>query len=158
MKWRAKSLTGMRFQPLELEAKNDFGRLRSMVKSGILNPRINMLLSLVRHTNTLVIADRGFPFWKEVETVDISLVDDMPRVLDVLGAIRSNFSVARAFMAEEFNGASSPETILQFKRALDGIALEFEPHIDLKKRVPHAIGIIRTGDTIQYANLVLESG
>jgi D-ribose pyranose/furanose isomerase RbsD len=24
--------------------------------------------------------------------------------------------------------------------------------------VPHAIGIIRTGDTIQYANLVLESG
>jgi D-ribose pyranase len=41
---------------------------------------------------------------------------------------------------------------------LDGIALEFEPHKDLKKRVPHAIGIIRTGDTVRYANLVLESG
>ena len=79
-----------------------------MVKSGILNPKINSLLSLVRHTNTLVIADRGFPFWKEVETVDISLVDDIPRVLDVLAAIRSNFNVARAFMAEEFNGANSP--------------------------------------------------
>jgi len=47
---------------------------------------------------------------------------------------------------------------LSFKRSLDGVALEFEPHIDLKKRVPHAIGIIRTSDTIQYANLVLESG
>ena len=129
-----------------------------MVKSGILNPRINLLLSLVRHTNTLVIADRGFPFCKEVETVDISLVDDIPRVLDVLAAVRSNFSVARAFMAEEFNEANSPETILQFKSTLDGVALEFEPHIDLKKRVPHAIGIIRTGDTIQYANLFLESG
>jgi len=65
-----------------------------MLKSGILNPKINSLLSLVRHTNTLVIADRGFPFWKDIETVDISLVDDMPRVLDVLAAIRSNFSVA----------------------------------------------------------------
>ena len=49
-----------------------------MLKSGILNPRINSLLSIVRHTNTLVIADRGFPFWKEVETVDISLVDGIP--------------------------------------------------------------------------------
>ena len=82
----------------------------------------------------------------------------MPRVLDVLAAIRSNFSVVRAFMAEDFNEVNSPETILQFKRALDGIALEFEPHIDFKERAPHAIGIIRTGDTIQYANLVIESG
>lgn len=129
-----------------------------MMKSGILNPRINMLLSMVRHTNTLVIADRGFPYWKEVETVDISLVDDIPRVLDVLTAIRGNFNVARAFMAKEFNEVNSPETILQFKSSLAGVALEFEPHVDLKKRVPHAIGIIRTGDTIQYANLVLESG
>ena len=129
-----------------------------MLKSGILNPRINSLLSIVRHTNTLVIADRGFPFWKEVETVDISLVDDVPRVLDVLAAIRGNFIVARAFIAAEFNEVNSPETILSFKRSLDGVALEFEPHIDLKKRVPHAIGIIRTGDMVQYANLVLESG
>jgi D-ribose pyranase len=148
----------MRLQPLKLEAKNDFWRLRHMLKSGILNPKINSLLTLVRHTNTLVIADRGFPFWKEVETIDISLVDDMPRVLDVLAAIRKNFSVVRAFMAEEFSEVNSPETILQFRRALDGVALEFEPHVDFKKRVPHAIGIIRTGDTIPYANLVLESG
>jgi len=61
-------------------------------------------------------------------------------------------------MAEEFSEVNSPETILQFRRALDGVALEFEPHVDFKKRVPHAIGIIRTGDTIPYANLVLESG
>ena len=54
-----------------------------MLKTGILNPAINSLLSRVRHTNMLVIADRGFPFWPQIETVDISLVDDKPRVLDV---------------------------------------------------------------------------
>jgi len=43
-----------------------------MLKAGILNPQINALLSRVRHTNTLVIADRGFPFWPMIETVDIS--------------------------------------------------------------------------------------
>ena len=52
-----------------------------MIKTGILNPQINSLLSRVRHTNTLVIADRGFPFWPMIETVDISVVDDLPTVL-----------------------------------------------------------------------------
>jgi D-ribose pyranase len=27
-----------------------------------------------------------------------------------------------------------------------------------KRRVPQAIGLIRTGDTTQYANIILESG
>ena len=38
------------------------------------------LLGHVRHTNTLVLADRGFPFWPQLETVDISLVDDVRAV------------------------------------------------------------------------------
>ena len=54
-----------------------------MIKTGILNPQINSLLSRVRHTNTLVIADRGFPFWPMIETVDISVVDDLPTVLQL---------------------------------------------------------------------------
>ena len=128
-----------------------------MLKSGILNPGINSLLSRVRHTNTLVIADRGFPFWPDVETVDISLIDDLPRVLDVLRAIRANFSIGNAFMAEEFRAANSAETCMEFEAALSGIPLIFEPHIEFKKRVPGAIGLIRTADTIQYANMILES-
>ena len=73
-----------------------------MLKTGILNPQINSLLSRVRHTNTLVIADRGFPFWPMIETVDISLVDDVPTVLQVLAAIRPNFQIGQAWMAREF--------------------------------------------------------
>ena len=128
-----------------------------MLRTGILNPAINSLISRVRHTNTLVIADRGFPFWPQVETIDISLLDDIPKVLDVLRAIRSNFVVGRAFMAEEFRAANAKDTCLEFDRALAGIPLVFEPHIEFKKRVPRTIGLIRTGDTVPYANLILES-
>jgi D-ribose pyranase len=128
-----------------------------MLKTGILNPNINFLLSRVRHTNTLVIADRGFPFWPQIETVDIALVDDLPRVLDVLNAIRANFNIGNAFMAEEFRVANSPKTCREFEVALDGVPLAFEPHIEFKKRVPNAIGLIRTGDTVPYANMILES-
>jgi len=128
-----------------------------MLKSGILNPSINSLLSRIRHTNTLVIADRGFPYWPQIETLDISLVDDIPRVLDVLAAVRANFVIGRAFMADEFRAANMPETQQAFAKALSGIDITFEPHIDFKKRVPHAIGLIRTGDTTQYANMIIES-
>lgn len=128
-----------------------------MLKTGILNPAINSLLSRVRHTNTLVIADRGFPFWPQIETVDISLVDDMPRVLDVLAAIRANFVLGRAFMADEFRAQNDAATRSRFGQALAGVPLVYEPHVEFKKRVPLGIGLIRTGDTTQYANIILES-
>ncbi|HTZ58511.1 MAG TPA: D-ribose pyranase [Acidobacteriaceae bacterium] len=129
-----------------------------MLKTGILNPAINSLLSRVRHTNTLVIADRGFPFWPEIETVDIALVDDIPRVLDVLNALSKNFVIAQAFMAQEFLSVNSDATKAAFAAALDRTPITYEPHPVFKKRVPQAIGLIRTGDTTQYANLILESG
>ncbi|MBV9268220.1 MAG: RbsD/FucU family protein [Acidobacteriaceae bacterium] len=128
-----------------------------MLKTGILNPSINSLLSRVRHTNTLVIADRGFPFWPQIETVDISLVDDIPTVLDVLRAIQTNFVIGRVFQAQEFRDMNSGETIAALLDTLGAIPITLEPHVDFKKRVPQAIGLIRTGDTTQYANLILES-
>jgi D-ribose pyranase len=128
-----------------------------MLKTGILNPQINALLARVRHTNALVIADRGFPFWPEVETVDISLVDGIPTVLDVLTAIRSNFVIGKAWMAEEFLENNTEAVRAAFANALEGIALTHERHVEFKRRVPAAVGLIRTADTIQYANIIIES-
>ena len=127
-----------------------------MLRTGILNPSINSLVSRVRHTNTLVIADRGFPFWPAIETVDISLTDNVPRVLDVLRAIRQNFAIGRVFMAEEFRKHSSHGRE-ELEQSLDGLSITFEQHTEFKKRIPQAVGLIRTGDTIPYANLILES-
>ena len=128
-----------------------------MFKSGILNPQINSLLSRVRHTNTLVIADRGFPFWPMIDTIHISLVDGIPSVLDVLRAIRAESVFGRAWMAQEFLTNNTDEVRQMFAQGLSGIPLLHEPHVDFKKRVPLAIGLIRTSDTVQYANMVLES-
>lgn len=128
-----------------------------MLKTGILNPQINSLLSRVRHTNTLVIADRGFPFWPSIETIDIALVDDLPRVLDVLRAIRPNFQIGQVWMAREFAQHNTAQTRARFRQGLRGLTVIQEPHIEFKKRVPHAVGLIRTGDTTQYANMILES-
>ncbi len=128
-----------------------------MLRSGILNPTLLSLLARIRHTNTLVIADRGFPFWPEIETVDISLVDDVPTVAQVLDALLPVFVVGQVFAAEEFGRHNSEAKVSALRNRLGAIPLRFEPHIEFKRRVPHAIGLIRTGDSTPYANLILES-
>jgi D-ribose pyranase len=129
-----------------------------MLTSKILNPNLLSLLARIRHTNSLVIADRGSPFWPEIETLDISLVDDVPTVLQVLEAIRSQFQPAAAFMAKEFLEHNTAQTRQRYEQALKGVPTQHEPHVEFKKRVPKAIGLIRTGDTTQYANTILVSG
>ena len=129
-----------------------------MINHGILNPKILSLLARVRHTNALVIADRGFPFWPMIETVDISVVDNLPTVLQLIAAVRANHHFTEAYQAEEFLKKNSSATRQKFAAALKGVPVKFEPHVDFKKRVPHAIGLIRTGDTVQYANTILISG
>ena len=129
-----------------------------MLNTKVLNPHLLSLLARVRHTNSLVIADRGFPFWPQIETVDLSLMDDVPTVVQVLQAIRADFNAVQAYMAQEFLAQNTPRTRAQFAKALGGIPLIHEPHVEFKKRVPAAIGLIRTGDTVQYANLILVSG
>ncbi len=128
-----------------------------MIIKGILNPQILSLIAQVRHTNTLVIADRGFPYWPMIETVDLSLVDDIPTVLQVFDALKSNFAIGQIYMAEEFITNNTSQMQQTFTDSRGKIPIIYEPHIEFKLRVPAAIGLIRTGDTIQYANMILVS-
>ena len=129
-----------------------------MLETGILNPQILSLLARVRYTNSLVIADRVFPFASGIEIVDISLVNGIPTVLQVLEAIRPNFRIARIYMAQEFLKVNTPEVQADFNAALKGINLSYEPHVQFKQHIPRAVGVIRTGDSISYSSMLLVSG
>jgi D-ribose pyranase len=60
-------------------------------------------------------------------------------------------------MAEECKSGNESGTQQQFLTGLEGVPVTFEPHLSFKKRVPAAIGLIRTGDTTPCANMILES-
>ena len=128
-----------------------------MLIQGIINPEVLSLISRVRHTNALVIADAAFPFWPEIETVDVSLVKGVPSVLQVVNAILPNWKCGEVYMAAEFKRHNDRKVQTAFARSCRGVPITFEPHIDFKKRVPRAIGLIRTGDTTAYGNMILVS-
>lgn len=128
-----------------------------MLQRGIVNPHLLSLLARVRHTNTLVIADIGFPFWPQIETVDLSLTAGVPTVAQVLDAIRANFSLGAVFAAVEFKQRNPPAVFKALQARLKGVPLHLEPHAVFKQRVPAAVGLVRTADPTPYANLILES-
>ena len=128
-----------------------------MLQTGILNPHVLDLVARIRHTNTLVIADWAFPYWPEIETVDISLTKGIPTVLDVLDLLKENFKIGKIWQADEFAQVNDAATIQKFEQSFGAIPLVREPHIEFKKRVPQAIGLIRTGDATPYGNIILES-
>jgi D-ribose pyranase len=128
-----------------------------MLQSGILNPHVLQLIARIRHTNTLVISDWAFPFWPQIETVDISLTHGIPTVLDVLDLLTPVFKIGRIWQAEEFVSSNPQERVDRFAKSFGNVPLTREPHADFKKRVPQAIGLIRTGDATPYGNIILES-
>lgn len=142
----------MREDPRELSQQTN-----TMLQTGILNPHILDLIARIRHTNTLVISDWAFPYWPEIETVDISLTHGIPTVLDVLDLLTPVFKIGRIWQADEFVTTNTPEALARFAKSFGEIPLTREAHLDFKKRVPHAIGLIRTGDPTPYGNLILES-
>lgn len=128
-----------------------------MLQTGIINPHILSLVARIRHTNTLVIADWAFPHWKDLEIVDISLTPGTPTVLEVLELLKPNFKIGEIWQAEEFLTHNSSDVVGRFDAAFGPTKVTREPHIAFKKRVPAAIGLIRTGDPTAYGNIILES-
>lgn len=128
-----------------------------MLTEGLLNPQLRSLIARVRHTNMIVIADYAFPYWPHLETVDLSLVQGVPTVIQVLEVILPAWKCGEIFMAEEFNSHNPKKVRDTFAKARRGVKTTFEPHLHLKQRVPAAIGLIRTGDDTIYSNMVLVS-
>lgn len=132
-----------------------------MIQNGILNPHVLDLVARVRHTNTLVIADWAFPFWPQIETVDISLTQGIPTVLQVLETLKPNFKIGRIWQAEEFLDTNPADTVKAFDESFAGCmgspVVERLPHVTFKTLVPSAIGLIRTGDPTAYGNIIIES-
>ena len=77
--------------------------------------------------------------------------------MEVLKAVQANFSIGKIVMAEEFRQVNDAQMVRSFEGCFGKIPVSFEPHRQFKERVPMAIGLIRTGDTVQYANMILES-
>jgi D-ribose pyranase len=60
-------------------------------------------------------------------------------------------------MAQEFLDQNEADVQAALAKGPAGLLVTYKPHTEFKKRVPQAIGLIPTADTIHYANMILTS-
>ena len=121
----------------------------------LLNPAVASLIRRVIHTQSLLLADRGFPVPPGLETIDLSLTSDVPTILQVLDAVLPDLPADRLIVAEEMRQASTSRWEHHQKGP---IRVESVPHLELKRLAREAVGCIRTGDSVPYANLLIVGG
>ena len=124
---------------------------------GILHPGLGHLLASSGHTDYLTICDRGFPVPIGPARIDLALVDDLPTVLDVLGAIHAAWTIDRVLITDEMQSVS-PKRVAALRDLLGDTPLETVAHLELKRLSHGARGTIRTGDTTPYANIIVVAG
>lgn len=121
----------------------------------LLNPEVAALIRQVNHTQMLLIADRGFPVPSLPTVVDLSLVSDVPTIIQVLDAILPDLPLDRLILAEEAREAS-PARCTEYEARAPRV--EQVSHLELKRLARHAVGCIRTGDSAAYSNVLLVGG
>jgi D-ribose pyranase len=128
-----------------------------MKRGGILNPSLSHLLASTGHTDYFTVCDRGFPVPPGPERIDLALVDDIPTVLDVLGAVLAEWSLDRVLITHEMD-TISPDRVAELRALLGDIPFERVSHGQLKRLAQSARATVRTGDTVPYANIIVVSG
>lgn len=128
-----------------------------MKRRGILHPQLCHLLASTGHVDAITICDRGFPVPIGPERIDLALVDDIPTVLDVLRAVNEEYHFGRVIITHEMEQVS-PERANEVHRLMAEAEVEAVSHHEFKEMSRESRGIVRTADTVPYANLIIISG
>jgi len=128
-----------------------------MKKSGILNRELSRIVASMGHGDYVVISDAGLPVPKNVEVVDVSVSENIPRFLDVLSSVLAELKVEKAIVAKEMK-VNNSQVFNKVKRLLPGVEIKEISHEEFKKEVSSARAVVRTGEFTPYSNIILVSG
>ena len=126
-----------------------------MKRTGTLNAELNLQLSRLGHTDTVVVADCGLPRPPGVPVIDLAVVFGVPSFAQVLAALADEIVVEAAVLASEATGRNP--AVASLVQSLFG-APEMVSHERLKELSRDARLIIRTGEATPYANVILRCG
>ena len=125
-----------------------------MKREGIINARLAGALAGLGHTDHVVVCDAGLPIPPGLEVVDLAFRFGVPAFETVLSGVLDELVIEGATAAEEVERNSRSYEFLT-TRLPD---LGFVPHEDLKRMVPGAKFVIRTGEATPYSNVILRCG
>ena len=137
-----------------------------MKKTGILNPLILNVIAKAGHRDMIAVTDRGFPLATNghMTTIDVSIVQNLPTVLDIVIPLLNELVVEEIIIARE-TIECQPEFLAVIREKNPGVVETVISHAELKQllltsfgRNERMIGQIRTGEFSPYMNVILVCG
>lgn len=128
-----------------------------MKKNGIINSKLSKVIAEMGHKNSLVVADCGLPIPQVVKRIDLSVTKGYPKFLKILKAVLDDLVVEKAILAAEIK-EKSPELEAEIIALLPNIEIEYIAHKKFKKETNNSRAVVRSGEIIPYANIILISG
>ncbi len=128
-----------------------------MKKTTLINSQISAVIAKMGHFDTLTIGDAGLPIPDGPERIDLALTKGVPAFLDVLRCVLSELEVQRVFIASEMRHKNAP-LYKQMTQIFAGIDIVEVPHEEFKALTKTSKAMVRTGECLPYANIILESG
>lgn len=121
-----------------------------MRKAGILNADLAYAINRLGHMDTFAVADCGLPLPDHVEVIDLSLVFGIPHFEEVVTALLDEVVVQETTIADQ-----TPDSVISM---LGSAPIARISHEELKTRINDVKFVVRTGETIPYANVIFTSG
>ena len=129
-----------------------------MKEVGLINRNLTKVITEQGHQDLLMVVDAGFAIPLGVETIDISLSENKPMVLDVLAELRKFHSVEKMILAKQTK-ETNPSLFNKISTVWGkDIEIEVIDHLDLKQISKTVKAVIRTGDFTAFGNVILVSG
>lgn len=128
-----------------------------MKKTTLINSEISSVIAKMGHTDMLTICDSGLPIPKNVERIDLALKHGIPTFLDTLDTILQELEVEEIIIAKEIEEASY-EMYKEIEKRFSNIKISKINHEEFKVVTKDSMAIVRTGEFIPYANIILKSG
>ena len=129
-----------------------------MKEVGLINRNLAKVVAEQGHQDLLMVVDAGFAIPLGIETIDISLSENNPMVLEVLTELRKFHSVEKMILAKQTKEINP--TLFNNITTIWGNNIEIEvvDHSELKQISKTVKAVIRTGDFTAYGNVILVSG
>jgi D-ribose pyranase len=128
-----------------------------MKKTCLLHAELSEVIARLGHGDMLVIGDAGLPIPAGPRRIDLAVTANLPRFLDVVGAVLSEMQVESAVIAEEMP-VRNPAVEGELRARLGATPVAMLPHEAFKALTANARAIVRTGEFSPYANVVLRAG
>jgi len=129
-----------------------------MKRGTILNAELDHAIASMGHGETMIVCDAGFPIPRGAWRIDLAVIQDVPDLATVLGAIAGEFITEKVAYADTLPMHNAPLLSLVQRLFPDADHAMIPHEVILTEMAAKAKVIVRTGAFDPWGNIILSSG